>query len=44
LSVKNPNVEDKVALREPSEIIEEIIALDKRSEVILADIQKVFRT
>ena len=36
LSVKNPNVDDEVVLRAPSEIIEEIIALDKESEAILA--------
>lgn len=35
LSVKNPNVEEEAALREPKEIIEEIIALDNESETIL---------
>ncbi|KEQ19549.1 class I SAM-dependent DNA methyltransferase [Endozoicomonas numazuensis] len=39
LSVKNPNVDDEVKLRAPSEIIEEIIALDKESEGILASIR-----
>ncbi|MFT6833989.1 MAG: type I restriction enzyme M protein [Francisellaceae bacterium] len=39
LSVKNPNVEEAAPLREPSAIIEEIIALDKESEAILAKIQ-----
>ncbi|WP_185236353.1 class I SAM-dependent DNA methyltransferase [Teredinibacter franksiae] len=41
LSVKNPNVNDEVVLREPSEIIAEIIALDKESEVILESIQEL---
>ena len=39
LSVKNPNVEEAAPLREPIEIIEEIIALDKESEAILANIK-----
>jgi len=39
LSVKNPNVEEEAPLREPKVIIEEIIALDKESEVILGKIQ-----
>ncbi len=39
LSVKNPNVDDEVVLREPAVIIEEIIALDKESERILKNIQ-----
>ena len=39
LSVKNPNVEEAAPLREPKMIIEDIIALDKESEVILAKIQ-----
>ncbi len=41
LSVKNPNIDDEVVVREPSVIIEEIIALDKASEDILSSIQKV---
>ena len=41
LSVKNPNVEEEVALREPQTIIEEIIALDKESEAILEKIQEL---
>ena len=41
LSVKNPNAEEEVALREPQAIIEEIIALDKESEVILGKIQEL---
>jgi len=41
LSVKNPNVDDEVVLREPSEIIKDIIALDKESEVILSNIQEL---
>jgi len=39
LSVKNPNTEQEAPLREPNEIIKEIIALDKESEVILGKIQ-----
>ena len=41
LSVKNTNAKEEKALREPSEIIEEIIALDKESEAILASIQEL---
>ncbi|PCJ13312.1 MAG: type I restriction endonuclease subunit M [Gammaproteobacteria bacterium] len=41
LSVKNPNAEEEVALREPQAIIEEIIALDKESETILGKIQEL---
>ena len=41
LSVKNPNIGEADALREPKAIIEEIIALDKESEVILAKIQEL---
>jgi len=39
LSVKNPNVEEAAPLREPKVIIDEIMALDKESEAILAKIQ-----
>ena len=39
LSLKNPNAKEEVALREPAAIIDEIIALDKESEAILARIQ-----
>jgi len=39
LSVKNPNVDDEVVLREPSVIIEEIMALDRESEGILSGIR-----
>ena len=39
LSVKNPNAKQEAPLREPKVIIEEIIALDKESEEILASIQ-----
>jgi len=38
-SVKNPNAEEEAPLREPNEIIKEIIALDKESEVVLSRIQ-----
>jgi type I restriction enzyme M protein len=41
LSVKNPNVEEAVPLREPKVIIDDIIALDKESEAILAKIQEL---
>ena len=41
LSVKNPNNNDEVILREPSVIIEEIMALDKESEVILGSIREL---
>lgn len=41
LSVKNPNKNDEVILREPSAIIEEIMALDKESEEILLGIQEL---
>lgn len=41
LSVKNPNVKEEAELREPKDIIAEIIALDKESEVILAKIQEL---
>jgi type I restriction enzyme M protein len=41
LSAKNPNVAEEAALREPAEIIEEIIALDKESEAILVNIQEL---
>lgn len=39
LSVKNPNADDEVVLREPAVIIEEIMARDKESEAILKSIQ-----
>lgn len=39
LSVKNPNKEEEVALREPEDIIKEIIALDKENQAILQKIQ-----
>jgi type I restriction enzyme M protein len=39
LSVKNPNIAETAPLREPKAIIEDIIALDKESEAILAKIQ-----
>jgi type I restriction enzyme M protein len=41
LSVKNPNVEEAAPLREPKMIIDDIIALDKESETILAKIQEL---
>ena len=41
LSVKNPNVEEAAPLREPKVIIDDIIALDKESEAILAKIQEL---
>lgn len=39
LSVKNPNGKEKTALREPLDIIKDIIALDKKSETILNNIK-----
>jgi len=42
LSVKNPNIEEAAPLREPKVIIDDIIALDKESEAILAKIQELF--
>jgi type I restriction enzyme M protein len=39
LSVTNPNIEEAAPLREPKVIIDDIIALDKESEAILAKIQ-----
>ena len=41
LAVKNPNADDEVLLRAPAEIIEEIIALDKESERVLASIREL---
>lgn len=41
LSVKNPNAKEEIKLRSPQMIIEEIIALDKESEVILTKIQEL---
>ena len=38
LSVKNPNRNNEVILREPKEILEEIKKLDKESEMILEKI------
>ena len=39
LSVKNPNTPEEAPLREPSVIIEEMLALDKESDAILGRIQ-----
>lgn len=41
LSVKNPDAEEEVVLREPEEIIAEIIALDKESEALLGSIREL---
>lgn len=41
LSVKNPNTEEEVPLRDPKDIIADIIALDKESEAILDSIQEL---
>lgn len=41
LSVKNPNARDEAELRDPKDIIAEIITLDKESETILANIQEI---
>jgi len=39
LSVKNPNRKDETALRSPSEILEEMKALDKESAELLKTIK-----
>ncbi|ASG65773.1 type I restriction endonuclease subunit M [Idiomarina piscisalsi] len=41
LSVKNPNVKEEAPLREPKEIIADIIELNKESEAILAKIREL---
>jgi len=41
LSVKNPNTKDEAELRDPKDIIADIIALDKESESILAKIREL---
>lgn len=41
LSVKNPNVAEEAPLREPQVIIDEIMRLDKESEVILGKIREL---
>lgn len=41
LSVKNPNAKEETELRDPRDIIAEIIALDKESESILSKIQEL---
>ncbi len=41
LSVKNPNAPEEAPLREPKDIIAEIIALDKESEAILGKIREL---
>ncbi|MCH8106261.1 MAG: N-6 DNA methylase [Proteobacteria bacterium] len=41
LSVKNPNSDDEVVLRDPAVIIEEIMALDRESEEILDSIKEL---
>jgi type I restriction enzyme M protein len=41
MSVTNPNAEEEPPLREPDEIIKEIIALDKESEVILVSVREL---
>lgn len=41
LSVKNPSTKDEAEVRDPKDIIAEIIALDKESESILAKIREL---
>lgn len=41
LSVKNPNKGEKVTLREPQEILDEIAVLDQESGEILAGIGEI---
>jgi type I restriction enzyme M protein len=43
LSVKNPNKAEEAALREPSEIIDEILVLDAESAEILLGVQGLFQ-
>jgi type I restriction enzyme M protein len=39
LSVKNPNKADEAKLRDPKDIIAEMVALDKESTAILKNIE-----
>jgi type I restriction enzyme M protein len=41
LSVKNPNKEEEAPLREPEDIIEEMVALDAESAEILESIRRM---
>jgi type I restriction enzyme M protein len=41
LSVKNPNRDEEVELREPEAILEEIAALDAESSTILANVKEL---
>jgi type I restriction enzyme M protein len=41
LSVKNPNKNDEVVLREPKEIMEEMKKLDEESKEVLEEIKKL---
>ena len=41
LSVKNPNIDDEVVLRSPTEILDEIEKLDEESREILNNIRKL---
>lgn len=41
LSVKNPNKKEEVALREPSEILDEIASLDEETKDILKEIKEL---
>lgn len=41
LSAKNPNGGEKVALREPKDILKEILKIDKTTEEILSQISKI---
>ena len=43
LSVKNPNRNEEVELREPEAILEEISALDLKSAEILSGIRELVR-
>ncbi len=44
LSVKNPNKNDEVVLREPKEILEEMKKLDGESDKVLSNIKKLIKT
>nr|BAV59386.1 type I modification methylase [Candidatus Endomicrobium trichonymphae] len=41
LSVKNPNKKDETVVREPEDILKEIVALDKQAVKIISEIEKI---
>jgi len=44
LSVKNPNRNDEIELREPETILAEITSLDKDAQAVLANISELLKT